>query len=155
MWAPTQSFSTREHSFASSIRSGSGSPATASRARHSAVSMAADDDRPTPRVRSLSIVSRHGRRAWPAGGQLGHRAAHERAPALRALRRGELELVLLAEVERARLDAVAVERLGGDGDAAVDRERQREPVVVVGVLADQVHAARPASPHRVSQDAPA
>ena len=59
--APTQSFSTREHSRARSRRSaGSSSPETASSASDSAVSKAADEERPSPCSRSPSIVSRHG-----------------------------------------------------------------------------------------------
>ena len=40
------------------------------------------------------------------------------------------------------VDALIPPRGGANGDALGDRERQREPVVVVGVLADQVHAPR-------------
>ena len=108
--APTQSFSTREHSFASSTRSGSSAPATPSSARHSAVSSAAEDERPEPCGTSPSIVSRAGCELDAGGGQLGHRAAHERAPALGARRVGQRERVALAEVARLGLDAVAVQR---------------------------------------------
>ena len=126
-----------------------------SSARHSAVSSAAEDDRPAPCSRSLSIVSRTGRSSWPAAGSSATAPRTNARQPVGALRRGERELVLLAEVERARLDPVAGQRLGGHRDAAVDRERQREPGVVVGVLADQVHAARPAGADRLSQGAPA
>ena len=117
--------------------------ATPSSARHSAASSAAEEDRPEPCGRSPSIVSRAAARPrGRAARQLRHRAAHERAP---AGRRGsgsrERERSRLAEVLGVGLDLVAVARLGRDRDAAVDRERQREAVVVVGVLADQVHAA--------------
>ena len=140
--APTQSFSTREHSFASSRRSaGSSWSASASSARHSAVESAAEDDRPEP-AREVAD-DRQARRAHGAadGAELRDHAAHERAPALGAAGVGEREGVLLAEVLRAGLDAVAGDRLGRHRHAAVDRERQRQPVVVVGVLADQVHTA--------------
>ena len=73
--------------------------------------------------------------------QLRHRPAHERPPAVRAAGRGGVEAVGLAEVARLRADLAAGERLGFDRDATVDRERQREAAVVVGVLADQVDAA--------------
>ncbi len=73
--------------------------------------------------------------------QLGDGAADEGAPALRGRRLGEGERVLLADVERACGHLVAVARLDRHRDAAVDRERQREPVVVVGVLPDEVDAA--------------
>jgi hypothetical protein len=59
--------------------------------------------------------------------QLGDRSAHERAPALRALRRVERELVALVEVDGVGLDPAAGARLGRHRDAAVDRERQGEP----------------------------
>jgi hypothetical protein len=49
---------------------------------------------------------------------------------------------VLVEIQRARLDLVAVERLRGDAHAALDREREAEAVVVVGVLADQVDPSR-------------
>ena len=152
--APTQSFSTREHSFASSIRSGSGAPATPSRARQSAVSSAADEERPEPWGTSPSKLEARGDELDAGGAELRDRAAHERAPAVRRLGRGERELVALAEVARLGLDAVAVEPGGGHRDAAVDRERQREPAVVVGVLADQVDAARAARPNRRQSSRP-
>ena len=152
--APTQSFSTREQMRASSRRSaGSSSPATASRASASAASSAADEERPEPCSRSPSIGQPGGPQREAGGAQLGHHAAREGAPARGPFRRGQRERVLLAEVERANLDLVAGERLGGDRDAALDRERQREAVVVVGVLADQVHAAGPAGPDPLSQGA--
>src|SRR4051812_567844 len=75
------------------------------------------------------------------GGQLRHRAAHERAPAVGAAGVGEREIVGLGEVEGDHLHAVAAQRLGGHRHAAVDRERKREPPGVIGVLADQVDAA--------------
>ena len=78
------------------------------------------------------------------GAQLGHRASDERAPAITAARGIEGEGVVLAEVLRVGVDPGAAGWRGGDRDAAVDREREREAVVVVGVLADQVHATRPA-----------
>ena len=150
--APTQSFSTREQSFASSTRSGSSAPATPSRARHSAVSSAAEEDSPEPR--GTSPVKRDaGRHELDAGGgELGHDAARERAPALGRLGAGEREGVGLAEVLRDHLDAVAVERLRRGGDAAVDRERQREAAVVVRVLPDQVDAAGAARANRRCRD---
>ena len=82
------------------------------------------------------------------GGELGHDAARERAPALGGLGAGEREGVGLAEILRDDLDAVAGERLGRGGDAAIDRERQREAAVVVGVLPDQVDAAGAARANR-------
>jgi hypothetical protein len=74
-------------------------------------------------------------------GQLGDHPAHVGPPAAGARRGGEREAVLLAEVERAGDDLVAAERRGGDRHPGGDGEGQAEPVVVVGVLADQVHAA--------------
>jgi hypothetical protein len=76
---------------------------------------------------------------------------HERAPALRPTWLGERELVALAEVERVRLEQspavlLRCERLRTNGDALGDRERQREALVVVGVLADQVDAPRGEGP---------
>ncbi len=49
VWAPTQSFSTREQIRASSSRSPASMPLIASMARHSATSSAADDESPDPR----------------------------------------------------------------------------------------------------------
>jgi hypothetical protein len=55
---------------------------------------------------------------------------------------GEGEPILLTEVERVCLDLVGLPKtLGGNGHAALDGERQAEPVVVVGVLTDQVDPA--------------
>ena len=110
--APTQSFSTREHSFASSRRSPSGSPASASSASASAVESAADDDRPLPRGRSPRDVQARAADRVAGRAQLAHRPAHEGAPALAVARRGGgVEGVVLAEVRGVRLDAPAVERL--------------------------------------------
>ena len=84
---------------------------------------------------------RHGRTSWPAARSS---ATVPRTNARQPLAGSDVverERVLLAEVERARLDPVPGQRLRRDRHAAVDRERQREAVVVVGVLADQVHAA--------------
>ncbi len=88
----------------------------------------------------------------PARGELGDDAAREGAPALRGLDAREREVVVLAEVLGRDLEAVAVERLGRGGDAAVDRERQREAAVVVRVLADQVDAAGAACANGWSRD---
>ena len=74
------------------------------------------------------------------GGELGHRAAHEGTPAARGWRGVEREAVLLADVESARHDLLAVARLSPHRDPEADRERQAEPGVVVGVLADEVDA---------------
>jgi hypothetical protein len=80
----------------------------------------------------------------PRGDELGDRAADERPPALGPAGVGEREGILLAEVDGVGADLVAGERLRRHGHPALDRERQRQPVVVVRVLADQVHAARAA-----------
>ena len=147
--APTQSFSTREQSFASSTRSGSSAPATPSSARHSAVSSAAEEDSPD----ALGDVARErdaGRHELDArGGELGHDAARERAPALGGLRRRRARTRRVSPRSSATTSTRSpVERLGGRGHAAVDRERQREAAVVVGVLADQVDAAGAARANR-------
>ena len=139
--APTQSFSTREQSFASSTRSGSGAPATASSASESAASSAAEEESPEP---ARDVAAERDPRALQrdAGrAQLGHGAADERAPAVRAAGIRGGEAVVLAEVARLGDDLPVVARLRLGGDAAVDRERQRQAPVVVRVLADQVDAA--------------
>ena len=64
--------------------------------------------------------------------------ADERAPASRLWRPRELELVVFPKVGGDRLHPVALDRLGADGDPLADRERKRQALVVVGVLADQV-----------------
>ena len=79
-------------------------------------------------------------RRSPAARSSRDHPAHEGAPARGAVSGVERELVVLAEVERVDLEAARA-GVGGDRDAALDRERHREPVVVVGVLADQVDAA--------------
>ena len=72
-----------------------------------------------------------------AAGQLHAGAAQLRERALE-------EAVAVVEVRRR--DLVAVVQLGCHGDPELDRERQAESVVVIGVLADQVHASRRESP---------
>ncbi len=64
--APTQSFSTREHSRARSRRSGSARPLWASSASARATSSAADEDSPLPRGTSPEMRSVAPARAWPA-----------------------------------------------------------------------------------------
>ena len=97
-------------------------------------------------ARRRAISSRQGRSSMPSRSSSAAAPRTKRrqpgAPAARAGRvdRGvEREAVALAEVERVRLDRGAAERARPRTvDAALDRERQAEPVVVVGVLADQV-----------------
>src|SRR5207302_9135228 len=80
----------------------------------------------------------------PGACELGDGAPHVAAPPVRAGRVRKREFIALAEVARVRCDAVGAARAAGlhaDRDARGDRERQREAVVVVGVLANQVDAA--------------
>ena len=79
--APTQSFSTREHRRARSRRSGGATSATASRARHSATSSAADEDSPEPRGTVPVISSRAPDQRTPGGAELADGAAGEGPPA--------------------------------------------------------------------------
>ena len=75
--------------------------------------------------------------------QLRRRAAHQQPPALGgASFRAKFEAVALAEIAARGLDRVPCSGLGGDRDASLDREREAEAVVVVGVLADQVDPPR-------------
>ena len=85
--------------------------------------------------------------------QLRHRPAHEGCPPVGPRRRGQLEGVGLAELggARANLAVRPVARLHRDPE--LDRERQAEPVVVVGVLADQVDAPRPERADGIADDA--
>jgi hypothetical protein len=78
------------------------------------------------------------------GAQLGDHPAHERAPVPVARVRRVVggEDVVLSETGGVGEHAPVERRLGADGDAALDGERQAEPVVVVGVLPDEVDAAR-------------
>ena len=104
---------------------------------------AADDDSPAPAGRSPSITSPAAGSSWPAARSSATTPrANARQPRVRS---GWENAVALAEVTGMHLGHVAVERPRGDGDPALDGERQRQPGVVVGVLADQVHAARAAS----------
>ena len=139
--APTQSFSTREHNRASSRRSGSSSPATASNATHSAEPSAADDDSPAPSGRSLSMRRR-------APGTLDARRAHS-ATVPRTNARQPSAAGGSAASKRssspyasawASISPVSVAS-AIDRDAGLHRERQAEAGVVVGVLPEQVDAA--------------
>ena len=90
------------------------------------------------RRRSRSRAPRSG---TPARCELAGRAAHERATS-RAPARGPVELERV--VARSRSGAIGLDpcaptsAVGAHRHAVRDRERQREPLVVVGVLADQV-----------------
>jgi hypothetical protein len=84
----------------------------------------------------------------PRTRQLCRHAADERSPPLGALDPVEHERVGLSEVERGDLDGVRGPVVGDrHRHAGGNRERQAEAVVVVGVLADEVHAAGPERPH--------
>ena len=104
--APTQSFSTREHSRASSRRSPSASPASASSASASAVDSAAEEDRPLPRGRSPAIVRRRAAERVAGRAQLARPSRARRRASPRRSRRGaaSVEAVVLAEVGGVRLD---------------------------------------------------
>ena len=143
VWAPAQSFSTREQSRASASLSGGSAPATSHSARQSATQTAADEDRPAPRGRSLAIVRRQPRSSIPSRASSAAAPRTSAAPALGGLSLGaKVEAVGLAEVARVRLDRAARRGLRGHRDAALDGEGEAQPVVVVGVLADHVHAPR-------------
>ena len=136
------------------IASGRGRAATgcAGRERRSARGTARPRARPRRTGRRRAAArrrSRGGRRRAGArrGSSSATVAAHERAPAGRGLR-GRRARTRRARRDRARTRTTRscsgvrrARRLGADGDALGDRERQREPVVVVGVLADQVDAS--------------
>ena len=74
----------------------------------------------------------------PSALELGRGPAHERPPPASPRRIGQLEAVAAREVDRDRLDPRCAERLPLHGHALADRERERQPEVVVGVLSDQV-----------------
>ena len=55
-------------------------------------------------------------------------------------RLGEINGGRLVAQSGAELDLVAAVRRGGDDGVALDRHREHKAIVVVGVLADEVHA---------------
>ena len=139
--APVQRCSTSEHRRASSRGSGTAAAASASRARHSAVSSAADEASPMPRGRSPLISRRAPGSSIPADDSS---AATPRTNARQPLAGSTAPRVkrsLSPQIERSGVDHPGLGSLGHDGHAPLDRERQAEPEVVVGVLADQVDAA--------------
>ncbi len=108
-------------------------------AQAAASSIAADDDRP-------AFGGRRGRDdAAQAGARQtglaqrpgGARDVVEPRAGLRPIA-VEVETVALAAIEPDELDPSIGHRQVGDPDLEVDRRRQHEPLVVVGVLADQV-----------------
>ena len=89
-------------------------------------------------------------------GELGDDTPHERTPAGRGRGLCQRELVTLVQVARVGVHKLLAGRAAGRGlgahcDALGDRERQGQPEVVVGALADQVDA--PARTHRSAQAA--
>src|SRR5215208_2429408 len=76
-------------------------------------------------------------------GDLEHAPGHLDAGAAQ-LRDGAWQEALVAG--EARAQDLAVVQFGSHGDSAIDGEWQAEAIVVVGVLADQVHASRRESP---------
>ena len=142
--APTQSFSTREHSRASSTRSAVGAPAAPSSARHSAASSAAEDDRPEPCGQVAGDLE-PARSAWPAARSSAtapRTNARQPSAARRARRARSASSSPRSRAPRPR-PRRRRRRVAVTVTPRVDRERQREAAVVVGVLADQVHAAGP------------
>ena len=139
--APTHAFSTREHRRASSRRSGSGRPAWARSASARATPSAAEDDSPAPRGTSPAIVSVPPRGGCPARASS---AAVPRTNARQPDAGGGCATAKASSSPRSTARAVSVSSsplLDGHGDARADGERQAEPVVVVRVLADEVHPA--------------
>ena len=67
------------------------------------------------------------------------RAFHVFDPALAALEAPQVELVLVAEIQRAQHDPAVRARTQRDPGPEVQGHGQHEPFVVVGVLAEQVH----------------
>ena len=89
------------------------------------------------RRRSRSIVARRGHRA---------RARRPRRPAAHD-EFVDPELGPLGRLQRHDAHQPVASRAGGDPGVQLDRRRQDQPVVVVGVIADQVHPAR--GPHEL------
>ena len=144
VWAPAQSFSTREQSRASSTRSGGSAPATSHSARQSATQTAAEEDRPAPRGRSLAISRRQRRSSTPSRASS---AAAPRTSARQPSARCPLGAKLEAVASRRGRPRAPRSRCPAPGSAATVTPRsigegQAQAVVVVGVLADQVDAAR-------------
>ncbi len=151
MRAPAQSFSTREHSRASATRSRGRSTASAPSVAELEQREAERDGQ--RRRGGEAGAARHaagdlqarGQQREPGSAELGDRAVDVGAPALRRDRVLEREAVALVEVGGECLDerlaAVPLERGGAHLHALGDREGQREPAVVIGVLADHVDAA--------------
>ncbi len=141
--APVHSFSMREHRRASSTRSGgvlAGDGAERQADRH-AHGRRRGQARAARQVR-VDLQAAAAQRD-PAGRELGGRAAHERAPAVGRLGGWPSAKRSCSSRSSARASiASPVERLGRHPHAALDRERQAEAVVVVGVLADQVDPPR-------------
>jgi hypothetical protein len=81
----------------------------------------------------------------PCFGERRRDGTHVVGPVTRARGSRERELRLRAEIRRCRAHARVLARRRERDRGAVDRARQHEAVVVVRVLADQVHAARCAS----------
>lgn len=86
----------------------------------------------------------------PGGLQLRGRAADERPPAPDGLGSVQAKGIVAVQVAGVRVHPVAIPRLRPHGDAFGDRERQRETVVVVSVLADQIHASGGKRDHLVT-----
>ena len=97
---------------------------------------------PSRAARSPVISSRAADQRQPAALQLGDRAARKRPPARpTGATASQRERVVRVQVGGARPGSGRSSvRAARDGDPVADRERQRQALVVVGVLADQVDA---------------
>ena len=124
-------------------------PASASSASTSATSSAAEDDSPAPRGTVPRISSRADERRTrrPAAPPAAPRtnARQPRTGSRRSRAKGRAVQVAANASIRSRSA-----RLRPHRDALVDRERQRETLVVVGVLADQVHPSGGKRDHLVT-----
>ncbi len=87
----------------------------------------------------------------------GRDAEHVVRPVVPAARRGSIEVELARFVHEQGMDADLAVRAGraGDEGGEIERRRHDETVVVVGVLADQVHPAGRAADHARAAEAQA
>ena len=140
--APTQSFSTREHSRASSTRSAARSSPASAEQREAQRDLQRGDRRQPGAARHVagdrSVAGRTS--CPPPASSATVPRTNARQPSARA-RSASAKRSSSPEVAGPPPRSGRRDRLGAHRHAVGDRERQREAAVVVGVLADQVDAA--------------
>ena len=140
-FTPTHLFSALCPSFAI-VAASQGRLPTAANARAVAISSAAEEERPAPSGTSPASTPSQPESLWPASARLqAVPLRYSSQPSLVCFRSIEGKFLGFVVIDGMHDHLAVVARLQGDPHGAIDGQRQHETVVVVGMLADQIHPA--------------